>query len=197
MVAAATSLRHFVLGLLSRHPMSGYDVKRFLGSLTWLIGKPSFGSLYPALHTLLEDGLVAVEIQPRPGKPDRKIYSITEAGRKTVEDWASQPVGADASLRAFAMRLLLAGTFSRQTLREHLVQRRVQVAEQQAALQEAVRSESKGTDPEQYLAPDYALVLANAELAWLDKVLAQLIGSDQHPMAVEAGMDGISAGWSR
>jgi DNA-binding PadR family transcriptional regulator len=193
MVAGAASLRHFVLGLLSRQPMSGYDVKRFLDSLSWLIGNPSFGSLYPALHALLEDGLVAVEVQPQPGKPDRKIYSITDAGRQTLTEWASQPVGADASLRAFAMRLLLAGTFPQQALREHLVQRRVQVAEQRNALERVSDAEQKAAGPEQQLALDYGLALADAELAWLDGVLSRLNRSDQQPVAVETGNDGHGA----
>ena len=36
--------------------MSGYDIKRLLKSLNWLVGSPSFGTLYPTLH----DGLVSV-----------------------------------------------------------------------------------------------------------------------------------------
>jgi PadR family transcriptional regulator AphA len=173
--------------------MSGYDVKRILDSLSWLIGNPSFGSLYPALHALLEDGLVAVEVQPQPGKPDRKIYTITEAGHQTLAEWASQSVDGDASLRGFTMRLLLAGTFSRQTLQEHLVQRRAQVAEQRVALEQAARNESEVTTLKQHLAVDYGLALADAELAWLDGVLSQLTRSDQQPVAVETGNDGRAA----
>jgi DNA-binding PadR family transcriptional regulator len=182
-----------VLGLLSRQPMSGYDVKRILDSLSWLIGNPSFGSLYPALHALLEDGQVAVEIQPQPGKPDRKIYTITEAGRQTLREWVSEPIGTDASLRAFAMRLLLARTFSQPTLRKHLVQRRSQVAEQQQALIDAAGNGRWVPDLEQHLALDYGLALANAELAWLDGVLDQLNRSDQQPVAVETGKGGRAA----
>jgi PadR family transcriptional regulator, regulatory protein AphA len=195
MVAGTSSLRYFVLGLLSRQPMSGYDVKRFLDSLSWLIGNPSFGSLYPALHGLLEDGLVVVEVQPQPGKPDRKIYTITEAGRRGLDEWASRPAGGDATLRAFTMRLFLAGTLSEQSLREHLARRRVQVAEQRAALEKAASTESEATDVERHLALDYGLALANAELAWLDGVLSHLTGSNQQPVAVEPGNDGRSA-WS-
>jgi len=193
MVAGAASLRYFVLGLISRQPMSGYDVKRYLDSLSWLIGNPSFGSLYPALHGLLEDGLVAVEVQPQPGKPDRKIYTITEAGRHGLTEWANRPAGAEASLRAFAMRLLLAGTLSPQSLREHLARRRVQVAEQRAALQREASAEGEVTDLKQHLALDYGLALADAELAWLDGVLSHLTRSDQQPVAVETGNDGRAA----
>ena len=46
-------LCHFMLGLLA-------GSRGYLESLDWLIRSPSFGSLYPALHGLLKDGLVTV-----------------------------------------------------------------------------------------------------------------------------------------
>ena len=46
MAAATVSLRYFILGLLTQQPMSGYDIKRSLKGLIWLIGNPSGGSLY-------------------------------------------------------------------------------------------------------------------------------------------------------
>jgi DNA-binding PadR family transcriptional regulator len=80
-ITDTVSIRQLILDLLTRQPMSGYDIKRFLKSLSWLIDSPSFGSLYPALHTLLEDGLVTVEVIPPQDKPPRKIYSITDRYR--------------------------------------------------------------------------------------------------------------------
>jgi DNA-binding PadR family transcriptional regulator len=50
-----------ILGLLAQQPMSGYDIKRFLKSLSWLIDSPSFGSIYPTLRALREDDLVTME----------------------------------------------------------------------------------------------------------------------------------------
>ena len=78
--------------------MSGYDIKCFLKSLNWLIDSPSFGSLYPALHALLENGLVTVEVIPRQDKPPRKIYDTTEAGRQVLREWINQPIAPGASL---------------------------------------------------------------------------------------------------
>jgi DNA-binding PadR family transcriptional regulator len=97
-MASAVSIRHFILGLLNRQRMSGYDIRRFLKSLSWLIDSPSSGSLYPALHILLEDGLVTVEVVSRQDKPPRKIYSITETGRQAMREWVERPVAPDASL---------------------------------------------------------------------------------------------------
>ena len=161
--------------------MSGYDIKRVLKSLAWLIGDPSFGSLYPALHALLHDGLATVEIFPRQDKPPRKVYSITDAGREALREWINQPA-SNASLKAFVMRLNLADSLSPAGLVAHLKQRRAQVAAHRATLEQADRTLNEREDLGQQLALNYGLALANAELAWLDR---KLDGLSQQPRPAE------------
>ncbi len=151
--------------------MSGYDIKCFLKSLSWLVDSPSFGSLYPALHALLEDGLVTVEVIPRQDKPPRKIYTITEAGRQVLEEWMGQPVAPGTSLKAFVMRLILASNLSHASLIAHLQQRRTQVAAHQLALEQTARAMDESMDLGERLALDYGLAVATAELAWLDRTV--------------------------
>jgi PadR family transcriptional regulator AphA len=174
MAAGTVSLRFFILGLLTQQPMSGYDVKRFLKGLSWLIGSPSGGSLYPILRALRQEGLVTVEIVPGLDKPPKKVYSITEAGRQQLQAWVDQPAVSKAPLKAFVMRLLLAGNFSSAGLMAHLRQRRAQVAAHHQALHEAVDMSREERDLERFLAMDYGLTLASAELSWLDNTLHNL-----------------------
>jgi PadR family transcriptional regulator AphA len=173
-MANTMSIRRFILGLLARQSMSGYDIKRFLKSLSWLIDSPSFGSLYPALHALLQDGLVTVEVVPRQDKPPRKIYSVTDAGRQVLRRWMDQPVPSDASLKAFVMHLILASNLSPASLIARLQQRRAQVAAHHLALEQTAQTTDEGIDLGERLALDYGLALATAELAWLDRTLARL-----------------------
>jgi DNA-binding PadR family transcriptional regulator len=173
-MANTVRVRHFILGLLTRQPMSGYDIKRFLKSLSWLIDSPSYGSLYPALHALLEDGLVTVEVVPREDKPPRKIYSITEAGRLVLREWMDQPVAPGPSLKAFVMRLVLASNLSPTGLVAYLQQRRAQVNAHQMELEETTGGTDERMDLGERLALDYGLAVANAELAWLDRMLTSL-----------------------
>jgi PadR family transcriptional regulator AphA len=172
-MVSSVSIRHFILGLLTRRPMSGYDIKRFLKSLAWLVGSPSFGSLYPALHSLLEDGLVTVEVVSRNDKPPRKIYTITEAGRQALREWMDQPVGSGVSLKAFVMRLILASNLSQAGLIAHLQQRRAQVATHRGALEQAAKAMDERIDLGERLALDYGLAVATAELVWLDNTLTR------------------------
>ena len=170
----AMSLYDLLLGLLNQKPMSGYDIKRYLKSLSWLIGSPSTGALYPALHSLQGDGLVIAQGATSPGRPPRKVYSITEAGKIALQEWAGQPVMTDLPLKAFIMRLILAGYWSGIRLRAQLQQRRTEVATHQDALQRSLQTLDPGDDLGQCLALDYGLAVAGAELAWLDSTLARL-----------------------
>ena len=190
MATATVNSRHFILGLLARKPMSGYDIRHFLRSLSWLIGSPSFGSLYPALHALHKDDLVTVKVLPREGKPSRKIYSITQAGRETLTEWINQPATSSAPLKAFVMRLILADSFSPTGLIAYLQQRHAQVFVHQAALEKTVMALEENTSLGQRLALDYGLALAAAELAWLDSILDRL--SQSLPMEVIQGDSVIS-----
>jgi len=189
-MARAVSIRHLILGLLTQQPMSGYDIKRSLKSLSWLIDSPSFGSIYPALRALWEDGLVTVEMAPRQGKPPRKIYTITEAGRLALREWMDQPVAPGASLKTFVMRLILANNFSHTGLISHLQQRRSQVAVHRATLKQIAEALDGTMDSGQRLAFGYGLALATAELAWLDSTLEQL-SQQPLPMEVVKG-DGVT-----
>jgi len=174
MSTAKVSLRYFILGLLARQPMSGYDIKRFVKGLSWLIGSPSSGSLYPALRSLLEDQLVSVEVFPGVDKPPRKIYSIEQVGRDALEEWIEKPVASEAPLKAFVMRLLLADSFSPANLAAYLQQRRAQVATHQADLAKIGETLDTGTHLGLRLALNYGLELASAEMAWLDNTLVRL-----------------------
>ena len=168
-----TSFRYFILGLLDRHPMSGYDIKCLFGRLNWLMGNSSFGSIYSTLHALLRDGLVSVKVVQNPDKPSKKIYSINEKGRQTLQHWIEQPVTPKDSLRSFAMHLLLASSLDNRTLTAHLRQRHVQVASHRTTLEEML-GEPGETDPGKRLVCEYGLAMADAELNWLDSALGQL-----------------------
>jgi DNA-binding PadR family transcriptional regulator len=169
MAAGTVSLHYFILGLLTQQPMSGYDIKCFLKGLNWLIG-----SLYPALRALRQEDLVTMEVVPGLDRPPKKIYSVTEAGHQALQAWTEEPIAANATLRAFVMRLLLADSHSHDRLSAHLQQRRAQVATHHALLDGGLKTPSAGPKLGQQLALDYGVALATAELAWLDTTLDRL-----------------------
>jgi DNA-binding PadR family transcriptional regulator len=69
------------LGMLTDGEASGYDLKKHFESTFGHFFAAGYGSIYPALSSLAEQGLVSCEHIPQVGKPDRKVYAITTAGR--------------------------------------------------------------------------------------------------------------------
>jgi PadR family transcriptional regulator AphA len=154
--------------------MSGYDIKQTMKRLGWLLGSPSFGAIYPALHALLEDELVTVEVQARSDRPPRKTYSLTESGIEALQAWVAQPDSSNGNIRAFVMRLILVGNHDKSGLAAHLRQRREAVAAHRIALETAHDGQPDENGLGQRLATEYGLATASAEIDWLDATLARL-----------------------
>jgi DNA-binding PadR family transcriptional regulator len=72
------------LGMLTDGEASGYDLKKAFESSFGHFFMAGFGSIYPALASLAEDGYVSCREIPQDGKPDRKVYQITAAGRQQL-----------------------------------------------------------------------------------------------------------------
>ena len=70
------------LGMLTDGKASGYDLKKQFESSFGHFFAAGYGSIYPALSALAEQGLVSCEEIPQEGKPDRKVYAITTEGRR-------------------------------------------------------------------------------------------------------------------
>jgi PadR family transcriptional regulator, regulatory protein AphA len=77
-------VRTICLGILTRGDATGYEIKKLFedGRFSYFV-EASFGSIYPALNRLTEEGLVSVRAEAQAKRPDRKIYTITEKGRRT------------------------------------------------------------------------------------------------------------------
>ena len=74
-------IRTLCLGVLTMGDATGYEIKKTFEDRLDLIFHASFGSIYPALNKLTGDGLVSCQEMAQEKRPDKKIYSITAAGR--------------------------------------------------------------------------------------------------------------------
>lgn len=66
--------------MLTEGEASGYDLKKAFESSFGHCFAAGYGSIYPALAALAESGCVSCEEIPQEGKPDRKVYRITDTG---------------------------------------------------------------------------------------------------------------------
>jgi PadR family transcriptional regulator AphA len=75
-------IRTLCLGVLTAGESSGYEIKKALQEEFGLFMEVSHSSIYPALGELLQEGLVSCTEVRQEGKPDKKVYRLTEPGRQ-------------------------------------------------------------------------------------------------------------------
>jgi PadR family transcriptional regulator PadR len=71
----------------NKKPMYGYQIAKLLEDYS---GDASFmkqGALYPVLHSLEYNGLLASKVEPSVSGPPRRYYEITTEGRETLAIW--------------------------------------------------------------------------------------------------------------
>lgn len=90
------NVRTLCLSILYEGEATGYDIRQLCvdGDCSYFI-EASFGSIYPALAKLEAENLVISRTEPQKGKPAKKVYSITEAGRAAFADELCAPLGPD------------------------------------------------------------------------------------------------------
>lgn len=85
-------LKYALLGFLNYHPLTGYDLKRVMESSIAHFWHADLSQIYRTLKTLEADGEITSEIQPQQDRPDRRVYTITEAGRTDLKTWLHAPL---------------------------------------------------------------------------------------------------------
>ena len=86
-------VKNLCLGVLCLGEASGYEIKKQFEDAFQHFFAAGFGSIYPALKKAEEEGLVSCTEVAQEGRPDKKVYRITEAGRAafTTELTATVP----------------------------------------------------------------------------------------------------------
>lgn len=102
-------LRMAILSLLADADYTGYDLsKAFDASLTY-VWAASQSQVYPELHKLAENGLVEGVEVPQQGRPDKRVYRITDAGRAALVEWAGREPGTFTIRDPFQLQVINAG----------------------------------------------------------------------------------------
>ena len=102
------NVKTLCLGILSLQEASGYQIKKDVedGLFSHFI-EASFGSIYPALTQLAGEGYVTVREEEQTGKPDKKVYAITGAGRAALAKAISVTPAKDKYKSEFLFQMLL------------------------------------------------------------------------------------------
>lgn len=82
--------KFFILCVLHRKPMHGYEITRAVEQTTNGCCSPTEGTIYPVLREFEEGGYLTAESELVSGR-ERKVYTLTDKGREAfrvaVESW--------------------------------------------------------------------------------------------------------------
>jgi PadR family transcriptional regulator AphA len=86
------SIQFAILGMLNTNSLTGYDLKKVFADSDIFYWSGGNNQIYQTLVELRRDKLVTQTIEHQESGPSRKVYHITDAGRKALREWVlSQP----------------------------------------------------------------------------------------------------------
>ncbi len=135
------NVRSLCLAILNMSDATGYEIRKLSTEAEYsYFVDASFGSIYPALNKLEVDGMVTCRLEEQVGKPARKVYSITEAGRQEFRVSLNIPPQKDLFKSEFLLLAMNANFVDRETLQIAIDQRFVYLKEELALISDAGNS---------------------------------------------------------
>ena len=99
---------YVILGMVSREPRSGYEIKALVDKTTRFFWAASYGQIYPELKRLSEAGLIEGSDASQ-GDRKRTVFAITADGEAELKDWLRKPPQTAEMREEGLLKLFFAG----------------------------------------------------------------------------------------
>lgn len=190
--AARVALPHAILVSLCEQSSTGYELTRRFDRSIGFFWAATHQQIYRTLRTMEGDGWVHVAHVTQQGRPDKKVYTVSDAGRAELARWIAAPLGrqggqkgtvADSRTRDLAVKIRGAAYGDVATLRAQVVALRAERTDLLDAYRGFEKSQFpdpaalSGTELHQYLVLRGGIRAEEGAIAWLDEV-ARSLGDD-------------------
>jgi DNA-binding PadR family transcriptional regulator len=178
------SVRHAVLGLLVQRPRHGYELRAAFQALVggeenWDV-KPA--QIYTTLTRLEQGGLVVEDGVEQDAGPEKRVYAITSAGRKSLKEWFACGIEPEHQHDEFFLKVMI-GLASGVADPYHLIQtERVHLFQELHDITEHRRQADPARELAKILLLDKAVMHLEADLRWLDMIEARLDEIKHQPL---------------
>jgi DNA-binding PadR family transcriptional regulator len=161
-------VRHAVLALLADRPAHGYEIKRGLEERFGSVVAPlNAGQVYTTLQRLQRDELVADDAVAQSGRPDKRVYRLTDAGRRALEEWLGVPSAPTRLRDDFFMKLVFAQSLGLADPAALIARQREAYLRSLGELERVLAD--GGADGTTALVVEGAALHLEADLKWLDR----------------------------
>ena len=103
-----------ILGLLSHEDLTGYDIKKHIDGAISFFWKGSFGSIYPSLSAMEEEGLVIKQKAENAGGRGKILYHITDKGLEVLKEWLREEQASNDLKYETLLKLYFGGAGTRE-----------------------------------------------------------------------------------
>jgi DNA-binding PadR family transcriptional regulator len=158
------------MGLLASKPLHGYELKAGFEELV-PTAEMNVGQVYTTLDRLNRDQLVTYEVVNQAERPDKKVYALTDDGRKELREWLATPSTVDLDLRneTFLKFMLARRLRGADPLKVLASERRASFERLHEVTQAKARAEREDASLPTILLLDLAALRLEAFLKWLDR----------------------------
>jgi DNA-binding PadR family transcriptional regulator len=168
------NISNLCLGVLSLCEASGYEIKQMFESSFIHFQAVSFGSIYPALAKLSDQGLVTYREETQEKRPTKKVFSITEKGRKHFYDNLAATEPTEQHRSDFLMLLTFAHLLPDERLKEIIDTQITQITAELETLKET-EGEYWQLTPGMRFTIDYGIAAYSAVLEFMHQRRDQLL----------------------
>lgn len=181
------SVRYGILAVLERRSMHGYDLRREIASELGVEWAVNYGQVYTTLERLVRDGLVVQsDTVSSSDAPDRKLYTVTPAGRTELRRWFLTPVGGGEAKRDELFAKVVLGLTSELDVSQIIQVQRKSELRRIAELTSLKESMDPELDLTEILQLDLFILRTEAVIRWLD------IAESKISRAATATLGGVS-----
>jgi DNA-binding PadR family transcriptional regulator len=189
--AAPVALPHAILVSLCEQSSSGYELASRFDKSIGFFWAATHQQIYRTLRAMEDDGWVHVTEVEQHGRPDKKVYTVSDDGRAELARWIAAPlVGrggsvSDSRTRDLAVKIRGAAHGDVEALRGQVIALRSERAELLDAYRGFEKSQFPnpgavaGTELHQYLVLRGGIRAEESAIEWLDEVAAALDGERQ------------------
>jgi DNA-binding PadR family transcriptional regulator len=195
------ALPHAILVSLCEQSGSGYELAHRFDRSIGYFWSATHQQIYRTLRAMEDDGWVSATLVVQRGRPDKKVYTVSDTGRAELAHWIAAPIGnarsgrggtlGDTRTRDVAVKLRGAAYGDLAALRAQITALRAE----RARLLDTYRGFEKRQFPDpsalhgsalhQYLVLRGGIRAEESTIDWLDEVTAALqVGARPHKWEV-------------
>ena len=164
-----------ILGLLHESPLHGYELRKRLSGLFGPVRRISFGSLYPCLKDLVDEGFIAADEAASVagvGKRGRTVYKLTAEGKERLQDKLAERGPSAWEDESFGVRFALFAQTEAEVRLAILEGRRSRLEEQREKVTSAMSRTREKLDRYTLELQQHGLESVEREVRWLNELIA-------------------------